>query len=82
MKRVKNILKNPYVSFLINTNDDKDWNNLSYLMIQGKARIVNMLKDLDTIKMAQSLLSKKYSNIKKIVVEMGDSCIVIDIQNN
>jgi hypothetical protein len=49
-------------------------------MIQGKARIVNKLKDLDTIKMAHSLLSEKYQQYKKIVVEMGDSCIVIDIQ--
>jgi hypothetical protein len=51
-------------------------------MIQGKARIVNKLKDLDTIKMAHSLLSEKYQQYKKIVVEMGDSCIVIDIQKN
>ena len=36
LKRVKNILKNPNVSFLIDTYDDKDWKNLSYLMIQGK----------------------------------------------
>jgi hypothetical protein len=82
LKRVKNILKNSDVSFLIYTYDDKDWNNLSYLMIQGKARIVNKLKDLDTIKMAQSLLSKKYQHYKKLVVGIGDSCIVIDIQNN
>ena len=80
LKRVKNIQKNPNISFLIDTYDDKDWNNLSYLMIQGKARIVNKLKDLDTIKMAHSLLSEKYQQYKKIVVEMGDSCIVIDIQ--
>ncbi|HET9807426.1 MAG TPA: pyridoxamine 5'-phosphate oxidase family protein [Nitrososphaeraceae archaeon] len=80
LKRVKNIQKNPNISFLIDTYDDKDWNNLSYLMIQGKARIVNRLKDIDTIKMAHSLLSEKYQQYKKIVVEMGDICIVIDIQ--
>ena len=39
LKRVKNIQKNPNISFLIDTYDDEDWNNLSYLMIQGKARI-------------------------------------------
>ena len=80
LKRVKNIQKNPNISFLIDTYDDKDWNNLSYVMIQGKARIVvNMLKDIDTIKTAHYLLSKKYFQYKKLV-GMGDSCIVIDIQ--
>ena len=80
LKRVKNIQKNPNISFLIDTYDDEDWNNLSYLMIQGKARIVvNRLKDIDTIKTAHSLLSEIYLQYKKLV-GMGDSCIVIDIQ--
>jgi coenzyme F420-0:L-glutamate ligase / coenzyme F420-1:gamma-L-glutamate ligase len=79
LKRIKNIQKNPNISFLIDTYDDKDWNNLSYLMIQGKARILNVLKDTDTIKIAHSLLSEKYFQYKKIV-QIGDTCIVIDIQ--
>jgi PPOX class probable F420-dependent enzyme len=80
LKRVKNIQKNPNISFLIDTYDDDDWNNLSYLMIQGKARIVvNRLKDIDTIKTAHSLLSEKYLQYKNLV-GMGDSCIVIEIQ--
>ena len=81
LKRVKNIQKNPNISFLIDTYDDEDWNNLSYLIIQGKARIVvNMLNDIDTtIKTAHYLLSEKYLQYKKFV-SMGDSCIVIDIQ--
>ena len=80
LKRVKNIQKNPNISFLIDTYDEEDWNNLSYLMIQGKARIVvNRLKDIDTIKTAHYLLSEKYLQYKNLV-GMGDSCIVIDIQ--
>lgn len=79
LKRVKNIQKNPHISFLLDTYDDKDWTNLSYLMIQGKARIVTMLNDIDTIKNTHLLLSEKYIQYKKIV-GMGDSCIVIDIQ--
>jgi PPOX class probable F420-dependent enzyme len=80
LKRVKNIQENPNISFLIDTYDEEDWNNLSYLMIQGKARIVvNRLKDIDTIKTAHSLLSEKYLQYKNLV-GMGDSCIVIDIQ--
>ena len=80
LKRVKNIQKNPNISFLIDRYDDNDWNNLSYLMIQGKARIASRLKDIDTIKTAHSLLSEKYFQYKKMIVGMGDSCIVIDIQ--
>ncbi len=81
LKRIKNIQKNPNISFLIDTYDDKDWNNLSYVMIQGKARIVvNKFKDIDTIKTAHSLLFEKYFQYKKKVVGIGDSCIVIDIQ--
>jgi PPOX class probable F420-dependent enzyme len=81
LKRVKNIQKNPNISFLIDTYDDEDWNNLSYLIIQGKARmVVNRLKDIDTtIKTAHYLLSEKYLQYKKFV-SMGDTCIVIDIQ--
>ena len=80
LKRVKNIQKNPNISFLIDTYDDEDWNNLSYVMIQGKATIVvNRLKDIDTIQKVHSLLSEKYFQYKKLV-GMGDSCIVIDIQ--
>ena len=80
LKRVKNIQKNPNVSFLIDIYDDKDWNNLSYLMIQGKARIANMVNDTDIIKKAHSLLSNKYLQYKNRIVEIGDKCIVIDIQ--
>jgi PPOX class probable F420-dependent enzyme len=80
LKRVKNIQKNPNISFLIDIYDDKDWNNLSYLMILGKARIINIVNDRDTIEKAHSLLSKKYFQYKKAIAIMRDNCIVIDIQ--
>ncbi len=80
LKRVKNIQKNPNISFLIDTYDDKDWNNLSYLMIQGKARIANMVNDTDIIEKAHFLLSNKYLQYRNMIVEIGDKCIVIDIQ--
>ena len=80
LKRVKNIQKNPNISFLIDIYDDNDWNNLSYLMIQGKARIANMINDINTIEKAHFLLSNKYLQYKNMLVEIGDKCIVIDIQ--
>ncbi len=80
LKRVKNIQKNPNVYFLIDIYDDKDWNNLSYLMILGKARIINIVNDRDTIEKAHSLLSNKYFQYKNKIVGIGNNCIVIDIQ--
>ena len=80
LKRVKNIQKNPNISFLIDIYDDKDWNNLSYLMILGKARIINIVNDRDTIEKAHSLLSEKYFQYKKAIAIMKNNCIVIDIQ--
>ena len=80
LKRVKNIQKNPNISFLIDIYDDKDWNNLSYLMILGKARIINIVNDRDTIEKAHSLLSEKYFQYKKVIAIMRDNCIVIEIQ--
>jgi len=82
LKRVKNIQKNSNVSFLIDIYDDKDWNNLSYLMIQGKARIANMVNDIDTIKEAHFLLSNKYLQHNNMMIEIGNKCIVIDIQKS
>ena len=80
LKRVKNIQKNPNISLLIDVYDDKDWNNLSYLMIQGKARIANMVNDTDIIEKAHFLLSNKYLQYRNMIVEIGDKCIVIAIQ--
>jgi PPOX class probable F420-dependent enzyme len=80
LKRVKNIQKNPNISFLIDIYDDNDWNNLSYLMIQGKARIANMVNDTDIIEKAHFLLSNKYLQYRNMIIQIGDKCIVIDIQ--
>ena len=80
LKRIKNIQKNPNISFLIDIYDDKDWNNLSYLMILGKARIINIVNDRDTIEKAHSLLSEKYFQYKKAIAILRNNCIVIDIQ--
>jgi len=40
LKRVRNILKNPKVAFLIDRYDDDDWMKLYFIMIIGKASIL------------------------------------------
>jgi PPOX class probable F420-dependent enzyme len=40
LKRVRNILKNPKVAFLIDKYDDNDWSKLYFIMIIGKASIL------------------------------------------
>jgi hypothetical protein len=51
-------------------------------MIQGKARIINMVNDKDIINKAHSLLSDKYLQYKNTIVGMGNNCIVIDSQKS
>ena len=68
--------------FLIDTYDDKDWKNLSYLMIQGKAMITYRINDKDTINKDHALLSDKYLQYKNTIIGMGEKCIVINIQKS
>jgi hypothetical protein len=51
-------------------------------MIQGKARIANMVNDIDNINKAHFLLSDKYLQYNNMIGEIGDKCIVIDIQKS
>jgi PPOX class probable F420-dependent enzyme len=40
MKRVRNLLENPQVAFLVDHYED-DWEQLSYVMIRGRASILD-----------------------------------------
>ena len=56
----------PNVSFLIDIYDDKDWNILSYLMIQGKAKIIaTRLKHTESIKKLIPCYHRNIFNINK-----------------
>jgi len=74
LKRVKNIEKNPNVTLLIDKYQN-DWKKLFFLMIHGKAKVIDEKngKIMDKI---HKLLVSKYPQYKKIGI--GNSCIKIE----
>jgi len=74
LKRVKNIEKNPNVTLLIDKYQN-DWKKLFFLMIHGKATVIDgkSSKLMDKI---HKLLISKYPQYKKIGI--GNSCIKIN----
>jgi len=73
LKRVKNIEKNPNVTLLIDRYQN-NWKKLFFLMIHGKATVINgNSKLMDKI---HKLLISKYPQYKKIGI--GNSCIKIE----
>ena len=74
LKRVKNIEKNPNVTILIDKYQD-DWKKLFFLMIHGKAKMIDE-KNSKLMDKIHELLILKYPQYKKIGV--GNSCIMIE----
>ncbi len=74
LKRIKNIEKNPNVTLLIDKYQN-DWKKLFFLMIHGKATVIDEKnnKSMDKI---HKLLISKYPQYKRIGV--GNSCITIN----
>jgi len=73
LKRVKNIEKNPNVTLLIDKYQN-DWKKLFFLMIHGKAKMID--GDSKLMEKVHKLLISKYPQYKKI--GMGNSCIRIN----
>jgi len=74
LKRVKNIEKNPNVTLLIDEYQN-DWKKLFFLMIHGKATVIDG-KNSKLMDKIHKLLISKYPQYKKIGV--GNSCIKIN----
>ncbi len=74
LKRVKNIEKNPNVTLLIDKYQN-DWKKLFFLMIHGKATVIDG-KNNKLMDKIHKLLISKYPQYKKIGV--GNSCIKIN----
>jgi len=74
LKRVKNIEKNPNVTLLIDKYQN-NWKKLSFLMIHGKATVIDG-KNSKLMDKIHKLLISKYPQYKKIGI--GNSCIMIN----
>jgi PPOX class probable F420-dependent enzyme len=65
LKRIRNVLKNPQVSLVID-HYDEDWRKLSYVLVSGKAR---MLLSGAKHGKAVKLLRRKYSQYRKMRID-------------
>ncbi len=74
LKRVKNIEKNPNVTLVIDEYQN-DWKKLFFLMIHGKATVIDG-KNNKLMDKVHKLLISKYPQYKKIGI--GNSCIKIN----
>ncbi len=74
LKRVKNIEENPNVTLLIDKYQN-DWKKLFFLMIHGKATVIDG-KNSKLMDKIHKLLISKYPQYKKIGI--GNYCIMIN----
>jgi PPOX class probable F420-dependent enzyme len=75
LKRVKNINENPNVALLIDEYSE-DWTKLAFVMVQGRASIVNKSQEKNMrLREAYKKLRAKYPQYRK--TGLGEMCIMI-----
>jgi PPOX class probable F420-dependent enzyme len=74
LKRIRNINENPNVALLVDEYAE-DWTKLAFVMIQGKASIVNKSQENSQLEAAYKKLISKYTQYQKI--GLGEICIMI-----
>ncbi len=67
LKRVRNILENPEVSLVADRYDDSDWSRLAFVMVRGKAELVE--PGTDGHESAVRLLRGKYRQYERMRIE-------------
>ena len=65
LKRLKNIRENPQVALVID-HYDEDWRKLAYVLVLGKARI---LQSGEKYRNAVQLLRKKYPQYRSMAID-------------
>lgn len=63
LKRLQNIRRNPQVALVADHYDDSDWSHLKWLMIRGRAEILDHGPEHDQ---AQNLLRARYPQYRKM----------------
>ena len=63
LKRVRNILANPRVSLVIDDYSE-DWDRLAYVLVRGRARVV---EDVEESREAEDLLRAKYPQYSRLL---------------
>jgi len=72
IKRMRNIAENPAVAVVVDDYDD-DWNRLAYLLLRGRAAIVN---DEAVRNRALAALREKYPQYRTMVLDGPDHPVV------
>lgn len=67
LKRVRNISENPQVALVIDEYSE-DWNELAYVLIQGRAEILN---NGDEQARAETMLREKYPQYRELLQQGG-----------
>ena len=75
LRRVRNILENPQVSLVID-HYDEDWSQLWYLLVHGRAELV---EDAESTGPAIALLRSKYPQYRRMAVD-GNPVIRITLE--
>jgi PPOX class probable F420-dependent enzyme len=72
MKRVRNILENPHVAFLVH-HYAEDWQQLSYILIRGRAEILEKGPEQQR---ALMLLEEKYAQYRERHLAASASLVI------
>lgn len=68
LKRVRNILENPRVAFIVDRYDE-DWSLLAYVLLRGRAELVEPEDEAGEHDAAVRLLRGKYSQYERMRIE-------------
>ncbi len=68
LKRVRNILENPRAALVVDHYDDKDWSRLGWVMLRGRAVIVEPGPEQES---AVALLRARYAQYRLMALEMS-----------
>jgi PPOX class probable F420-dependent enzyme len=72
MKRIRNIVENPRVAFLVH-HYEEDWQQLSYVLIRGTATILESGQERQR---ALALLGDKYVQYQERHLAQGDGLVI------
>lgn len=72
LKRVRNILQNPRVAFLVD-HYDEDWSQLYYVLVRGRAALVS---DPQERQYALGLLEEKYVQYREAKLAQGEGLVL------
>ncbi len=73
LKRLQNIRENPQVALIIDRYDE-DWRKLAYVLIFGKARI---LQSGEKYRQAVKLLRRKYPQYRRMAIDARPMIVIM-----